>query len=71
MPDFVAAIAVLAAQAAPDQRVEIATAVMQAAPEASVEVAAAVAETITASKEEELHTFLATKENYNYLGEGT
>jgi hypothetical protein len=70
IPELVAKIAVLAAEAAPDQRVEIATAVIQEVPEASVEVAAAVAETIAASPDEELHTFLAAEEDENYLGEG-
>ena len=70
MPELVARIAVLAAQAAPDKRVEIATAIIQEVPEASIEVAAAVAETIAASPDEELHTFLAAEEDDNYLGEG-
>ena len=71
MPELVAKIAVLAAQAAPDQRVEIATAVIQEVPTASIEVAAAVAETIAASPDDELHTFLASEEDDHYLGEGT
>jgi len=71
MPDLVAKIAVLAAQAAPDQRVEVATAVTQEVPEASVEIAAGVAETIASSPDEELHSFLAGEEDDNYLGEGT
>lgn len=70
MPELVATIAVLAAQAAPDQRVEVATAVTQEVPEASVEIAAGVAETIAASPDEELHSFLAGEENDDYLGEG-
>ena len=70
MPELVAKIAVLAAEAAPDQRVEVATAVTQEVPEASVEIAAGVAETIAASPDEELHTFLALEENEGYLGEG-
>jgi hypothetical protein len=40
-------------------------------PEAGVEIAAGVAQTIAASREEELHTFLAAEEDENYLGEGT
>jgi hypothetical protein len=71
MPELVAKIAVLAAEAAPDQRVEVATAVTQEVPEASVEIAAGVAETIAASPDEELHTFLASEEDQDYLGEGT
>ena len=71
MPELVAKIAVLAAQAAPDQRVEVATAVTQEVPEASVEVATGVAETIAASPDEELHIFLASEEDEDYLGEGT
>tara|TARA_B110001469_G_scaffold779_1_gene917 strand:- start:3133 stop:5178 length:2046 start_codon:yes stop_codon:yes gene_type:complete len=71
MPELVAKIAVLAAQAAPDQRIEIATAVTHEVPEAGVEIAAGVAQTIAASREEELHTFLAAEEDENYLGEGT
>jgi len=71
MPELVAKIAVLAAEAAPDQRVEVATAVTQEVPEASVEIAAGVAETIAASPDEELHTFLASEEDEGYLGEGT
>ena len=70
MPELVAQIAVLAAQAAPDQRVEVATAVTQEVPEASVEIAAGVAETIASSPDEELHSFLAGEENDDYLGEG-
>ena len=71
MPELVAKIAVLAAQAAPDQRVEVATAVTQEVPEASVEVATGIAETIAASPDEELHIFLASEEDEDYLGEGT
>jgi MFS family permease len=71
MPELVAKIAVLAAQAAPDQRIEVATAVTHEVPEAGVEIAAGVAQTIAASREEELHTFLAAEEDENYLGEGT
>ena len=71
MPELVAKIAVLAAEAAPDQRVEVATAVTHEVPEASVEIAAGVAETIAASPDEELHTFLASEEDEGYLGEGT
>ena len=71
MPELVAKIAVLAAEAAPDQRVEVATAVSQEVPEASVEIAAGVAETIAASPDEELHSFLASEEDEDYLGEGT
>ena len=71
MPELVAKIAVLAAQAAPDQRIEVATAVTQEVPEASVEVATGVAETIAASPDEELHIFLASEEDEDYLGEGT
>ena len=70
MPELVAKIAVLAAQAAPDQRVEIATSVTQEVPDASVEIATGVAETIAASPDEELHTFLASEEDENYVGEG-
>ena len=71
MPELVAKIAVLAAQAAPDQRVEIATSVTQEVPDASVEIATGVAETIAASPDEELHIFLASEEDEDYLGEGT
>lgn len=71
MPELVAKIAVLSAQAAPDQRVEVATAVTQEVPEASVEVATGIAETIAASPDEELHIFLASEEDEDYLGEGT
>jgi MFS family permease/DNA-directed RNA polymerase subunit F len=70
MPELVAEIAVLAAEAAPDQRIEVAAAIIQEVPEASVEVAAGVAETIAASPDEELHTFLAAEEDDNYVGEG-
>jgi MFS family permease len=70
MPELVAQIAVLAAQAAPDQRVEVATAVTQEVPEAIVEIAAGVAETIASSPDEELHSFLAGEEDDDYVGEG-
>tara|TARA_B110000503_G_scaffold105153_1_gene156914 strand:- start:5150 stop:7234 length:2085 start_codon:yes stop_codon:yes gene_type:complete len=71
MPELVAKIAVLAAQAAPDQRIAIAIAVTHEVPEAGVEIAAGIAQIIAASREEELHTFLAAEEDENYLGEGT
>ncbi|MDP6189565.1 MAG: MFS transporter [Gammaproteobacteria bacterium] len=69
MPEMVAEIALLAAEAAPEQRIEAATSIIQEVPEASVEVANSVAESIAASPEQELHTFLASEENENYLGE--
>ncbi|HIG36205.1 MAG TPA: MFS transporter, partial [Oceanospirillaceae bacterium] len=70
MPELVAEIAVLAAEAAPDQRVEVAAAIIQEVPEASVEVAAGVAETIAASPDDELHSFLAGEDDEDYVGEG-
>lgn len=69
MPEMVAEIALIAAEAAPEQRIEVATSIIQEVPEASLEVAASVAESIAASPEEELHTFLAAEEDENYLGE--
>jgi DNA-directed RNA polymerase subunit F len=48
----------------------VAAAIIQEVPEASVEVAAGVAETIAASPDEELHTFLAAEDDDNYVGEG-
>ena len=70
MPELVAEIAVLAAEAAPDQRIEVAAAIIQEVPEASVEVASGVAETIAASPDDELHSFLAAEDDDNYVGEG-
>jgi len=70
MPELVAEIAVLAAEAAPDQRIEVAAAIIQEVPEASVEVAAGVAETIAASPDDELHSFLAGEDDEDYVGEG-
>lgn len=69
MPEMVAEIALIAAEAAPEQRIEVATSIIQEIPEASVEVANSVAESIAASPDEELHTFLAAEEDENYLGE--
>ncbi|MDP6165121.1 MAG: MFS transporter [Gammaproteobacteria bacterium] len=69
MPEMVAEIALIAAEAAPEQRIEVATSIIQEVPEASVEVAASVAESIAASPDDELHTFLAAEEDENYLGE--
>jgi MFS family permease len=69
LPEMVAEIALLAATAAPEQRIEVATSIIQEIPEASVEVANSVAEAIAASPEQELHTFLASEEDENYLGE--
>lgn len=69
MPEMVAEIALIAAEAAPEQRIEVATSIIQEVPEASIEVAASVAESIAASPDEELHTFLAAEEDENYLGE--